>query len=103
MTKNPIINALGATLYIVFVASIVYYGPMLVDKVDSVIAPIAFLSLFVLSAACMGFIFLYQPFQLFLEGEKKESVTLFLKTLTAFAISTAVLVFVWFFLNTHPY
>src|SRR3989344_2316157 len=101
MTKNPIINALTGLLYIVFVVSLLYYAPKSVDKIESIFIPIAMLSLFVFSAASMGYLFLYQPLQLFLEGEKKKSVDLFLKTLVAFAISAAALVSIGLYLAVY--
>ncbi|MDO8518128.1 MAG: hypothetical protein Q7S26_02460 [bacterium] len=101
MTKNPIINALAGLLYIVFVVSLLYYAPKSVDKIKSIFIPIAMLSLFVFSAASMGYLFLYQPLQLFLEGEKKKSVDLFLKTLTAFAISAVILVLIGLYLTAR--
>ena len=87
MTKNPFINALAATLYIVIVASMMFYGPKitgLVDDKDNVLAPITILSLLVLSAAIMGYLFFLQPIQLYLDGEKKLAVNLFTKTLIIF-------------------
>ncbi len=53
------------------------------------------------SAASMGYLFLYQPLQLYLEGEKKKSVDLFLKTLGVFAVSAATLVFIGLYLTAH--
>ena len=103
MSKNPFLNALAATVYIVLVASFMYYGPFVDRHLEGVIIPIVVLSLFVFSAATMGFIFLYQPFQLFLEDRKKESVSLFLKTMVAFAGITVALVATWFFLSTMYY
>ena len=74
MTKNPIINAGAGVLYIVVVASVMYYGTQFSGTNDnSVLAPIAALSLFSLSAAVMGFLFLSEPLQLFLENQKKEA------------------------------
>jgi len=86
MTKNPFINALSAVAYIaVFVSVIFYAGDFIEHSVeDSIFAPIAFLSMFVFSAATMGYIFLSQPLQMFLEGQKKEAIDLFLKTLLTF-------------------
>jgi len=92
MTKNPVINALAALLYIVLVVSLLYYAPMYIHVADSIFIPIAFLSLFVFSAASMSYIFLCQPLQFLLEGEYKKSVHLFIKTLMAFALSAVVLV-----------
>lgn len=83
------------------VASIVFYVPNTFDKVHSVVVPVAFLSLFVFSAASMGYIFFYQPFQLFLEGEKKAAVDLFLKTLVTFAISAAAFVLIGLYFATR--
>ena len=101
MTKNPIINALAAVLYISFVASIVFYVPNTFDQVHSIVVPIAFLSLFVFSAASMGYIFMYNPLQLILEGEKKKGIDLFIKTLGAFAVTVAVFVSIGLYLATH--
>ena len=93
MTKNPFINAFAATSYIMIVASFMFYGMEHKTGVNSVIVPIAVLSLFTLSAAIMGYLFLYQPLQLYLDGKKKHAVDLFLQTVAVFAGITA-LVFV---------
>lgn len=100
MTKNPIHNAILAGGYIVLVASVMYFGPRLAGGPDSVLVPIAMLSLFVLSAAVMGYLFLLQPIQMYLDGEKKEAVDLFAKTLATFAVITAALFAILFLLAT---
>ena len=99
MTRNPIINALGGLLYIVSVVSLIYFAPHNANTEDSIFLPIAMLSLFVFSAASTGYIFLYQPLQLFLEGEKKQAIDLFLKTLVAFAVCAGVLVSIGVYLT----
>lgn len=91
MTKNPIINAFSATLYIVVVVSLLFYFSTFKGMDNSILIPISILSLFVLSAAVMGYIFIYNPLQLFLEGKKEEAVGLFLKTVGTFALITAVI------------
>lgn len=92
MTKNPLINAFAASGYIVLVVSIMnYLSARLKDTPDKVLAPIAALSLFTLSAAVMGYIFGSQPLQLYFEGKKKEAVDLFLKTVGVFAVITALI------------
>lgn len=96
MTKNPLANALAATVYITIVASVMFYGPKQTGPVNSVIVPIAMISLFTLSAAVMGYLFLYQPLQLYLEGKKKNAVNLFLQTVAVFAGVTAVILIVLF-------
>jgi len=67
MSKNPYINALLAAAYIVFVVLLITYGPAYVrDKPDTVLAPMAMLSLLVFSVALMGYLFFLQPVQMFL-------------------------------------
>lgn len=91
MTKNPIVNALSASGYIVIVVTIMtYLSQNLKNKPDTFFAPIALLSLLTLSAAVMAFLFFYQPLQLFIEGKKKDAVNLFVKTLGTFAALTVV-------------
>jgi hypothetical protein len=90
MTRNPFLNALAATAYIALVACVMFYGGKHGGPDTSVIAPIAVLSLFTLSAAVMGYLFLYQTLQLFLEDKKKKAVDLFLQTVAVFAGVTVV-------------
>jgi hypothetical protein len=73
-----------------------FYGTQKMSHEDSVIAPIAALSLFTLSAAVMGYIFFYQPLQLFLEGKKKAGVDLFVRTTMIFAGVTVVILIILF-------
>ncbi len=95
MTKNPLINAVSALAYIVVVAEVMNYVSHLENEPETIIGPIAFLSLFTLSATVMGYLFLGQPLQMFLSGEKKEGATLFLQTLAAFAGLTVVVLIVF--------
>jgi hypothetical protein len=98
MTKNPFINAAAASSYIIGVASFMFYGMKLFGPKDTILAPIAMISLFTLSAAMMGYFFLYQPLMLFLDGHKKNAVDLFLQTVAVFAGITAI-IFVLIFLR----
>lgn len=91
MTKNPFINAAAGTLYIIVVAHVMFYGMEHSKPGNSVIIPIAVLSLFSLSAALMGYFFLYQPAQLYLDGHKKQATSLLVKTILIFASFTAVI------------
>ena len=96
MTKNPFINAFAAALYIAGVASLMYYAPK-VEVNGGVIMPLTVLSLLVLSVLTLGYLFFAQPIQLYLDGEKKEAVTLFIKTAGVFAGITAVFLFTLLF------
>jgi len=90
MSKNPIINGLSALIYIILVASVMNFGTKMTPHPNSFVAPIAVISLFTLSAAVMGYIFCYQPAQLYFDGKKKQAVQLFLQTVVIFGCFTAV-------------
>ncbi len=91
MTKNPFINSLVASLYISLIASLLFYGPKKVGLESSIIMPIIMISLFTLSAAVMGYLFLYQPIQLYFDGQKKQAINFFLKTVAFFAAVTFII------------
>ncbi|MCX6732704.1 MAG: hypothetical protein NTV98_04145 [Candidatus Roizmanbacteria bacterium] len=97
MTKKPLINALLAAVYIVVVSFILYSGTVLKFGSNSVLAPVALISLFTFSAATMGYLFLYQPFVLYFDGKKKQALDLFLQTLFIFGGITGVF-FIYLFL-----
>lgn len=91
MTKNPFINALCASLYIILGVTIMNFVTQpLKNKPDTFFAPVVFLSLLTLSVAVMAFLFFYQSFTLFIEGKKKQAVSLFIKTVGIFATITVV-------------
>ena len=97
MFKNPIINGLRASAYIIFVVTVMTFVTQpLKNKPDTFFAPITFLSVLTLSVAVMAFLFFYQPMLLFIEGKKKEAVSLFVKTVGIFAAITAVILILLF-------
>lgn len=101
MTRNPIINSLVASLYIFTITGLMNWGTSMVSPKDSFIAPVAMISLFTLSAAVMGYLFLYQPIQLYFDNKKKDAVKLFLQTVGVFGIIT-LLTLMSLFLNLFP-
>ena len=86
MTNKPLYNAILALGYIVAVATFMYYAHDIFGPLNGIFGIAAFLSLFVLSAAIMGYLFLYQPLVFMLQGDTKGGTILFLKTLGAFAL-----------------
>jgi hypothetical protein len=96
MTRNPFLNALAAIVYIAFVASFMFYGMQHSGKQNTVLIPIAVISLFTLSAAVMGYIFGFQPLQLYLDGKKKEAIDLFIKTVAIFGGITLLVFLILF-------
>ena len=92
MSKNPLINALAAEVYITGVASFMFFAEKYMsEEPDTIFAPIFMLSLFVLSAAVMAYIFCLWPLKLYLDEEKEAGVKLFLQTLMSFAAFTIII------------
>lgn len=96
MTKNPVYNALAATLYITLVGLFMSWGTSIAPKEDTFLAPIAVMSLFTVSAAVMGYVFCYEPLQLYFDGKKKQAVRLFLQTVAIFGVITIALLALMF-------
>jgi len=92
MTKNPLINAITASLYILLVVSVMtFITQPLKHKPDTFFVPITVLFVLTLSVTVMAYLFFYQPLLLFIEGKKKEAVNLFVKTIGVFAAITLVI------------
>jgi hypothetical protein len=102
MTTNPFYNALFAILYIATLVSGVFYGSNFLDGVlqESIFLPMGFLAVFVLSAALMGYLFLYQPIMMILDGQREKGVHLFLQTVGVFAVATACVLIIALLVGT---
>jgi len=101
MSKNPFINALCAAGYISLLATAVFTMPnYITDNELGMMAPILFLSLFVISAAIMGYLFVYPSARLLIEGKQSEATKLFLSTVASFAGITLAILLTWFLLSS---
>ena len=84
--KKPFLNALGAALYIVIIVFVMQGASFLLKSQNGTfVIPMAVLSMFVLSAAIMGYFFLSEPLQLFFENKKQEAISYFAKVVGFFA------------------
>lgn len=90
--KKPLIKALSAELYIIGIVLFIQYGLASRDVPENVFVPIMMLSLFVLSVAVMGYLFFAEPLQLYLSGQRKPAISFFIKTVSAFAGITALII-----------
>ena len=98
--KKPFFYALGAALYIVVIVLVAQVvGGALKNQNDTIIIPMTMLSLFVLSAAVMGFLFLSEPLYLLQENRKKEAIAFFAKIVGIFACFVASFVIILFLLQ----
>lgn len=100
MNHLPLFYAGAAVAYIATIASFMFYAPRWASGEDTVVVPIAMLSLLVLSAAVMGFLFLSRPIMLYMDGKKDEAISFFGRTVAIFAIITAIFFIVIFLLPT---
>lgn len=95
MTKNPILNAFAALGYIIVVAFVMI---RITEQTDlpqkTIFIPIFALSMLTLSASVMGYVFLSQPLQMYLDGKKKQAVQLFIQTVGSFAGIVGLLIFI---------
>jgi hypothetical protein len=96
--KKPFLHAFGAALYIVIVVTILQTASYVFkDMSGTMLVPMAMLSMFVLSAAIMGYIFLSEPLYLLMENRKQEAIVFFSKTVGFFAcfvVLFAILLFI---------
>jgi hypothetical protein len=90
MTKNPWLNALAASAYIVAITLVMQEGTKNIPKEDTILAPIAMISLFTFSAAFMAYVFCYTPIMLYFGNKQKQAAKLFIQTVGAFGALTAV-------------
>lgn len=89
--KKPFLHALGAALYIVIIVLVInFVGTLLKSQEGTILIPMVMLSMFVLSAAIMGYLFLSEPLFLLTDGKKKEAIVFFFKEIGFFACFGAV-------------
>jgi hypothetical protein len=93
IARSATINALGASLYVILVASFIYLlGNGFLGNGDNntIFIPIAMLMLFVFSAAFTGILILGKPVIWYLDGKKREAISLLLYTLSIFFVITLI-------------
>lgn len=92
---KPYRNALLAAAYIagivVVLDAVISRGPE-GDSGRFLVLPMAMLSLLVLSVTVMAYLFGYEPVRLFVEGQRREAVLFFWKTVATFAGCAALFV-----------
>ena len=85
MNKNPYLNAGYAAAYIVLLVSGAFlFGEGGPDE-PNILYPIIALSLLVLSVCVMGYLIILRPLLMYVDGQKKEAIEFFMKTVATFA------------------
>ena len=87
--KAALKNAVLITLYVVAVVSFMYYGgQMKLGRANMIFVPITLLLLLVMSASITGFLIFEKPALMYIDGKKKEALSLLMQTLVFFSIIT---------------
>lgn len=101
MKKRPLIfkgfiQASLAVMYIVLVALFMNNAEQIIGDNKSFLGPVAFLLLFVFSAATVGSLVLGRPILMYLDQHKKEAIYLFAFTLSwLFGYTLLALLILW--------
>lgn len=96
IVKNALLDALGTFVYVVLVASLMSYLQANYQDMNDIvlITPIAMLMLFVFSAALTGFLVFGRPILMYLDGKKKDALSLLFWTLVFLFAITFIVFFV---------
>jgi len=81
---------MGTTVYVALVAFIILNGQKIFGTMRNIIGPIAFLLLFVTSAAITGFMVLGQPVILYIDNKRQEALKLFILTVVWLLLFTVI-------------
>ena len=84
------LNAIGVAVYTTGVSFILRNGEKIFGKMDNFLGPVAFLLLFVLSAAITGILVFGRPVLLYFENRKTEAITMFFYTIGWLFLMTLV-------------
>ena len=76
-----LLNAVGVAVYVIGLSFILRNGNQIFGKMDNFLAPVAFLLLFVLSAAITGMLVIGKPLLLYFENRKSEAIKMFFYTI----------------------
>jgi len=86
------LNALGVAIYVSLVSIMMRNGGRIFGEEDNnFLGPIAFLLMFIISAAITGSLVVGRPILLYIENRKAEAVKLFIFTIGWLFIFTAIL------------
>jgi len=96
--KRAFIDSIGTAAYVILVASFIFSLQFFAPKKDIIIIPIAMLLLFVCSAAITGFLVFGKPVMLYMDGKKKDAISLLSYTLGILFLITLIF---FIFLITH--
>ena len=91
MTRRAVVNTGAAAAYVAAVGAFLYYaGQARSGSPSTPLIPIAMLMLLVFSAALTGALLFGQPVLWYLDGRKRDALSLLLATLASFLLFTVI-------------
>lgn len=94
ITKYAFLNAFGTAVYVLLVGLFINaLDKTNFEEANTFIAPVAMLMLLVFSVALVGSLIFGRPIVWYINGKKKEAVTLLLTTLGVFLMITIIVLF----------
>lgn len=89
--KRAFIDALATAIYVVMVASFMFYVSQIkLGRANNILVPITLLLLLVFSASLTGFLIFGKPAQMYVDGKKKEALSMLTQTLLFFSVITFI-------------
>lgn len=85
-----LVHALGVAGYVALVALVMLGAERWIGEPKTIVGPIAFLLLFVTSAAITGSLVLGRPILAYLDGRKADAVRMFLATIGWLVVLLAI-------------
>lgn len=91
LITRALVDSLGTLLYIILIVLFLFSLQRFSSQPDNnILIPIAMLLLFVSSAAITGFLVFGKPIMLYLDGKKKEAVSLLSYTIGILVLITII-------------
>ena len=94
LVTRSLLHALGALAYVSGVASVMFNAERIFGEKPGIAGVIAFLLLFILSAAVTGALVIAKPVMLYLNGQKTEALKLISYTIGWLALFTIVILLI---------
>lgn len=80
-SHRSLINAFGVLVYVGLVAALMFNAQQLFGKMDGILGLMAFLLLYVVSAAVVGALVFAKPVMLYVGNKKEEAVKMLIHTI----------------------
>lgn len=91
LIKRSFLNALGTGAYVATLVALVFNGEKMFGTINNILAPIAFLLTFIVSATVTGGLVLGKPILMYIDGQKKEAIQLLLYTIGWLAVGVIII------------